>query len=74
MGVEIDPLVENTVHKVVTEAEEVTIITTVIMVAIIGPGIAVMGTIKGMIDIIVGLITEGIVSIKIMVKDIETEV
>ena len=44
------------------------------MVQITDLEIAVMGTIRETVGIMVGLVTEGITSIKIMVKDIETEV
>ena len=64
------------VHIMVTEAEETIIITVITVVKITELGIKVMGTIGETIGIMIGLVTEGIISIsiKIMVKDIETEV
>ena len=74
MDPETDPIVGNAVHIMVTEAEEAIRITITTVVEITDLGMAVMGTIRETIGIMIGLVTEGITSIKIMVKDIETEV
>ena len=74
MDPQTDPIVGNVVCIMVAEAEEMIRITVTTMVEIIDLGIGVMGTIRETIGIIVGLVTEGITSIKTMVKDIETEV
>ena len=74
MDLETDPIVGNVVCIMVTEAEEAIRITVTTVVEITDLGIAVMGTIRETIGIMIGLVTEGITSIKIMVKDIETEV
>ena len=82
MVLETDPIVGNVVHTIVTEVgEEIVIIiimteiTNLTIGLIVGPGIGVMKmTIKGMIDMTIGLITEDIILTKIMeIKDTEIE-
>ena len=74
MDLETYPIVGNVVQLMVTEAEEAIRITVATVVEMTDLGITVMGTIREIIGIMIGLVTEGITSIKIMVKDIETEV
>ena len=74
MDLETDPIVGSTIHIIVTEAEKTIRITVTTVVESTDLGIAVMQTIRETIGIMVGLVTEGITSSKIMVKDIETEV
>ena len=73
MDLETDPIVGNEVHIMVIEVEETIKITVTTVVEITDLGIAVMGTIRETIGIMIGLVMEGIISIKIMAKDIGTE-
>ena len=74
MDLETDPIVGNDVCIMVAEAEEAMRITITIVVEIMDPEITIMGNIRPTIGTMIDLITEEKVSIKIMVKGIETEV
>ena len=74
MDLETGPIVENEVCIMVAEPEEVIKIAITIVVGIIDIEITIMGNIKPTIGTMIDLVTEGKVSIKIMVKGIETEV
>ena len=75
MDLETDPIVGKKVHIIVTEAEEAIKITITMVVEIVDPEIPIiMGNIRQTIGTMIDLVTEGKISIKIMVKGIETEV
>ena len=71
MDLGTDPILGNEVHIIVAEAGETTRITIIMVVEIINPE---MGNIKQTIGTMIDLIIEGKVLIKIMVREIETEV
>ena len=74
MDLETGPIVGNKVGIMVTEAGEVIRIVITIVEGIIDIEITIMGNIRLTIGTMIDLVTEGKISIKIMVKGIETEV
>ena len=71
MDLETDPIVGNEVHIIVAEAGETIRITIIMVVEIIDPE---MGNIKQTIGTMIDLVMEGKFLIKIIVREIETEV
>ena len=75
MNLETDPILGNKVHIIVAEAEEAIKITITKVVEIIDPEIPIiMGNIRQTIGTMIDLLTDGKISITIIVKGIETEV
>ena len=71
MALEIDPIVEKEVHITVAETEGIIKMAIIMVIEVTDPE---MGITKQIIDIMTGLITEGKILTKIMVKGTATEV
>ena len=74
LDLETGPIAGNEVCIMVVEVEEVIRIVITMVEGIIDIEITVMGNIRQTIGTIIDLVTEGKISVKIMVKGIETEV
>ena len=71
MVLEIDPIVEKEVHIIVAETEGIIRMAIIMVIEVTD---LEMGNTKQIIGIVIGVIIEGKISTKIMVKGIETEV